>query len=137
MEKERKVVIEEIAKSANVPETICYENLVKLMYTSHPYHRRVLGSETVIENVTREEVLDYYNTFYTPSNMVTLVVGDVDPQHALEIIKKYFNAPYKKPVVKTFKKEKFLTEQKHNVTYTEHGVAGVPGVHTEEYTIQH
>lgn len=119
MEKERKVVIEEIAKSANVPETICYENLVKLMYTSHPYYRRVLGSETVIENVTREEVLDYYNTFYTPSNMVTLVVGDIDPQHALEVIKKNFNAPYKKPVVKTFKKEKFLTEQKHSVTYTE------------------
>ena len=119
MEKERKVVIEEIAKSANVPETICYENLVKLMYTSHPYHRRVLGSETVIENVTREEVLDYYNRYYTPSNMVTLVVGDVEPQHALEVIKKNFNASYKKPEVKTFRKEKFLTEQKHNITYTD------------------
>ena len=119
MEKERKVVIEEIAKSANVPETICYENLVKLMYTHHPYLRRVLGSETVIQNVTREEVLDYYNTYYTPSNMITLVVGDIEPQHALEIIKKYFNAPYKKPVVNTFKKEKLLTEQKRNITYTD------------------
>ena len=37
MEKERKVDIEEIAKSANVPETQCYENLVKLMYSTHPY----------------------------------------------------------------------------------------------------
>ncbi|MCR5265393.1 MAG: insulinase family protein [Cyanobacteria bacterium RUI128] len=119
MEKERKVVIEEIAKSANVPETICYENLVKLLYTHHPYSRRVLGSEEVVQNVTREEVLDYYNTYYTPSNMVTLVVGDVEPQHALEIVKKYFNAPYKKPVVNTFKKEKLLTEQKRNITYTD------------------
>ena len=119
MEKERKVVIEEIAKSANVPETICYENLIKLMYTNHPYSRRVLGSEAVVENVTREEVLDYYNTYYTPSNMVTLVVGDIEPQHALEMIKKNFNSPYKKPVVKTFRKEKFLTEQKRNVTYTD------------------
>lgn len=119
MEKERKVVIEEIAKSANVPETICYENLVKLLYTHHPYSRRVLGSEAVVQNVTREEVLDYYNTYYTPSNMVTLVVGDVDPQHALEVIKKYFNTPYKKPVVNSFRKEKLLSEQKRNITYTE------------------
>lgn len=119
MEKERKVVIEEIAKSANVPETVCYENLMQLMYTTHPYSRRVLGSESVVENVTREEILDYYNTYYTPSNMVTLVVGDVEPQHALEIVKKYFSSPYKKPVVNKFKQEKYLTEQKRNVTYTE------------------
>ncbi len=119
MEKERKVVIEEIAKSANIPETMCYENLVKLMYTNHPYSRRVLGLESVVENVTREEVLDYYNTYYTPSNMVTLVVGDVEPQHALEVIKKYFNSPCKKPVINNFKKEKFLTEQKRNITYTD------------------
>lgn len=119
MEKERKVVLEEIAKSANVPETICYENLVKLMYSTHPYSRRVLGSESVVENVTREEILEYYNTYYTPSNMVTLVVGDVEPQHALEIIKKYFDTPYKKPVINSFKREKFLAEQKRNITYTE------------------
>lgn len=119
MEKERKVVIEEIAKSANVPETMCYENLVKLMYTYHPYSRRVLGLESVVENVTREEILDYYNTYYTPSNMVTLVIGDVEPQHALDVIKKCFNSNYKKPVIKTFKKEKFLSEQKRNITYTD------------------
>jgi len=111
MDKERKVVIEEIAKSANVPETQCYENLVKMMYKTHPYKRRVLGSENVVENVTRQEVLDYYNKYYTPSNMITLVVGDVEPEHALEEIKKNFNIKYRKPVVNKFKHEKMLTEQ--------------------------
>lgn len=119
LEKERKVVLEEIAKSANVPETICYENLIKLMYTTHPYSRRVLGSETVVENVTREEILEYYNTYYTPSNMITLVIGDIEPQHALEVVKKVFEAPYKKPVTNTYKREKLLNEQKKNITYTE------------------
>lgn len=119
MEKERKVVIEEIAKSANVPNTICYENLNKLLYATHPYKRRVIGSQAVIENVTREEILDYYKAHYTPSNMVTLVVGDVEPAHALEIIKKEFNVPYKKPVVKQYKREKMLTEQKRITTYAD------------------
>ena len=119
MEKERKVVIEEIAKSANVPEQICYENLNKLLYTTHPYVRKVIGTKEVVENVTREEVLDYYNTYYTPSNMITLVVGDVEPAHALEVIKKAFNSSYKKPVVNVYKTEKMLTEQKRTVTYTD------------------
>lgn len=119
MEKERKVVIEEIAKSANVPETICYENLNKLLYTTHPYIRRVIGTQAVVENVTREEILDYYKTYYSPANMVTLVVGDVEPEHALEVIKKAFNVSYRKPVINQYKREKMLTEQKRTTTYTE------------------
>lgn len=119
MEKERKVVIEEIAKSANVPNTICYENLNSLLYTTHPYKRRVIGTQAVVENVTREEILDYYNAHYTPSNMVTLVVGDVDPAHALEVIKKEFNVPYKKPIINQYKREKMLTEQKRITTYAD------------------
>ena len=119
MEKERKVVIEEIAKSANVPNTICYENLNKLLYTTHPYKRRVIGTEAVVENVTREEILDYYNAHYTPSNMITLVVGDVEPSHAIEVIKKEFNVPYKKPVTKKYKREKMLTSQKRSTTYVD------------------
>lgn len=119
MEKERKVVIEEIAKSANVPTTICYENLNSLLYTTHPYKRRVIGTRAVIENVTREEILEYYNAHYTPSNMVTLVVGDVEPAHVIEVIKKEFGVPCKKPVINQYKREKLLTEQKRITTYTD------------------
>lgn len=119
MEKERKVVIEEIAKSANVPNTICYENLNSLLYTTHPYKRRVIGTQAVVENVTREEILEYYSKHYTPSNMVTVVVGDVDPAHAIEVIKKEFNVPYKKPVINQYKREKLLTEQKRITTYAD------------------
>ena len=36
LEKERKVVIEEIMKDANSPNTIVYDNLVELMYSNHP-----------------------------------------------------------------------------------------------------
>ena len=119
MEKERKVVIEEIAKSANVPESICYENLNKLLYTTHPYKRKVIGEQSVIENITREEILEYYNTYYTPSNMITLVIGDVEPAHAIEILKKNFNAPYKKPVINCYKPEKQPSGQKRTVAYAD------------------
>lgn len=117
MEKERKVVLEEIAKDANSPANICYENLNNLLYATHPYKRKVIGSAKVVENVSREEILNYYKQHYAPSNMTTVIVGDVDPQHALAEIKKDFNKPYQKVSNNKYKKEKMLSSQKRNTSY--------------------
>ena len=40
-----------------------------------------------------EQILDFYNTWYTPQNMTTVVIGDVDTQKALDLIKTKFNKP--------------------------------------------
>src|SRR5574344_1843031 len=117
MEKERKVVLEEIAKDANSPQNICYENLNKMMYTTDPYKRRVIGSAKVIETVSRDDVLNYYKKYYSPSNMTTIIVGDVDPAHVLELAKKDFNEPYQNTIKNSYKKEHLLTTQKQNTEY--------------------
>ena len=117
MEKERKVVLEEIAKDANTPSNICYENLNSLLYSYHPYKRKVIGSDKVIENISRETILEYYKKYYSPSNMTTLIIGDIDPQHVLEEVKKNFNTPCQKSINKDYKKEKALTSQKRNIAY--------------------
>lgn len=92
LEKERKVVLEEISKDEHLPNTICYENLVKMLYDKHPYKRKVIGERQIIENISRDEIMDYYNKFYSPANMVTIVVGDVDTQGTLQKIKAAFNS---------------------------------------------
>ena len=101
LEKERKVVIEEIMKDANSPNTIVYDNLVNLLYTQHPYKRKVIGKADIISSIHRDQILDYYNKYYSPSNMITVIVGDVDSTLALERVKQYFNSQYKKPVKNT------------------------------------
>lgn len=106
LEKERKVVLEEISKDINSPSTKVYNNLIEMMYINHPYKRKVIGTSEIIENITRDEILDYFNTFYAPSNMVTIIVGDVDTKTTLEKVKQAFNAEYKKVPQKTFAKEK-------------------------------
>jgi len=117
MEKERKVVVEEISKDANSPQNICYENMNKLMYTTHPYKRRVIGDAKVVENVSRDEILNYYKQYYTPSNITTVIVGDVDPAHVLELVKKNFNEPAQKAIQTHYKKEHLLTSQKQSTEY--------------------
>ena len=119
MEKERKVVLEEINKDANSPTKLLMENLDSMMYTSHPYKRRVIGRSDVIETITRDQVLSFYNAHYAPSNMVTLVVGDIDTNHALAKIKENFNSTYKKPEKSIYSKESMLSEQKKKVEYTQ------------------
>ena len=133
LEKERKVVLEEISKDINTPSSKVYENLNKLMYTNHPYKRRVIGSADVISTIRREEILDFFNDFYAPSNMVTIVVGDVNTDEVVKKITEAFNKEYKKAIVKNYKKEALLTAQKRKVEYTDSqtgymmiGFRGVP-----------
>src|SRR5574344_2154006 len=90
LEKERKVVMEEIAKDENNPSNKVYVNFNSLMYKNHPYKRKVIGNNQIIGNITREEILNYYNTHYAPSNMVTIIIGDVDIDHALSKIREDF-----------------------------------------------
>lgn len=117
LERERKVVIEEIAKDLNSPNTLCYDNLVDMLYTNHPYKRKVIGKKEIIETITRDEILSYYNDYYNPSNMVTVIVGDVDPENAIKEVKENFKSEYKKPIKNTYPKEEILTQQKRKVAY--------------------
>lgn len=119
LEQERKVVLEEISKDGNTPSKKVYDNLNSLMYSNHPYKRKVIGTSDIISNITREEILDYFNKHYSPSNMVTLVIGDVDTAQTLEKVAQYFGQDYKKPVKNSFKKEHPLTSQKRKVEYTD------------------
>ena len=93
LEKERKVVIEEISKNNDRPTTVLYRNMINAFYKIHPYKRDVIGTKEVIETISREQILDFYNTWYTPQNMTTVVIGDIDTQKALDLIKTKFNRP--------------------------------------------
>ena len=119
MEKERKVVLEEISKDQNSPNKIMYENLDSMLYKIHPYKRRVIGKSEVIETITRDQVLDFYNTHYSPSNMVTMVIGDVETNKALEKIKEVFNEEHKKIEKNIYPKESQLTKQEKKVSYAD------------------
>lgn len=117
LEKERKVVMEEIAKDANNPERKVFDNLVGMLYTSHPYKREVIGTNEIIGKISREEILDYYKTHYSPQNMITIVIGDVEPQHALEKIKQDFKTEPRKLEKNINKHEKPLFKKVTKIDY--------------------
>ncbi len=102
--RERHVVIEEIRMRKDQPWTSVYNNLNYQMYTSHPYKRDVIGNEQIISQVTREAVLDYYKTHYTPENITTIIAGDLNPDEVIPLVIKEFDFKNRKnSVKKTYK----------------------------------
>ena len=128
LERERGVVIEEISKCKDSPVNRLFDNLYTLLYSksNHPYKRPVIGKKEVIETVTREEILDYYNKFYTPDSYTTVIVGDVDKDLALQKVQNAFGTTKKRkqkkvkyPTVKPLNKiERISDTMDINKTHT-------------------
>ena len=117
LEKERLVVVEEISRGQDNPQNVLINNLFKILYedSSHPYARPVIGSADVIKSISREGVLNFYNNFYTPEDMTTVVVGDINPENTLNALKTAFEGQEKdvKSVnKKSYPKIKQLTSKK-------------------------
>ena len=89
--RERHVVIEEIRMRKDQPWTKVYNSVNDGMYTSHPYKRDVIGTPEIISQVSQEEVMNYYRTFYSPKNVTTIIVGEFDFDEVLNKVVKAFN----------------------------------------------
>ena len=117
LEKERKIVIEEIMRNANEPNRVAIENLTSLLYTNHPYKYGVLGTKEIINTIQRDDILDYYNKFYNPSNMITVIIGDIDSEETLAKVKQQFKSEYKEITKINKPKEKPLKSQKRSIKH--------------------
>lgn len=82
--RERHVVIEEIRMRKDQPWTKVYNATNHAMYTAHPYKRDVIGTPEIISQVSQEEIMNYYKTFYSPKNVTTIIVGDFDSEDVLK-----------------------------------------------------
>jgi zinc protease len=75
---ELKVVLEEQnQRVANNPSARLGEQMEAALYLNHPYGRPVIGWRHEIEQLTREDALEFYRRFYTPNNAILIVAGDV------------------------------------------------------------
>jgi predicted Zn-dependent peptidase len=60
-----------------------------------PTKEKVIGTSEVIAGVSRETILNYYLSWYTPENMTTIVVGDFNKQKLLICSLKSLNSTRK------------------------------------------
>jgi predicted Zn-dependent peptidase len=79
IEKERKVIAQEIRMYDDLPEQRGHLNLLKALYEKHPIREDIPGTVRSIQEITKAQLEECYRTFYRPENMVLMVAADVDP----------------------------------------------------------
>lgn len=91
IENEKKVVLEEIKMYLDSPEDLVFDMLHEIMFKNSSLSLPILGSENSINNLNREVILNYYNEYYVPENMVISVVGNFNHKDMLKVLNCYFN----------------------------------------------
>lgn len=90
IEKEQGIITQEINSSLDDPEQRLYYLDKENLFVNHPHKYTVVGTSESIGKLTPEILYDCYNTFYHPSNMFLVITGKVEPQKAIDFVKKYY-----------------------------------------------
>lgn len=79
VERERKVILQEISMVNESPEELLFDAYFELIYGRHGLGRPILGSESSVKRMRRKDLLHYFRTHYRPDQMIFSLAGDVDP----------------------------------------------------------
>ncbi|MFP4369474.1 MAG: M16 family metallopeptidase [Candidatus Kapaibacterium sp.] len=90
---EKKVVTEEITQTVeNQPYAKWREALSRNAYKpGSPYSHEVHGSAEDVNNAGISDAIEFFDKFYSPANACLAISGDIEPDKAVELIKKYFD----------------------------------------------
>ena len=90
VEAERQVIIEERALDLDSPLSRLDQNHLAQSYLRHPYRNPILGWPEDLAGITLDDLRRFYQLHYRPDGAVLVVVGDVEPQFALDRIEAHF-----------------------------------------------
>ncbi|MEB3355231.1 MAG: pitrilysin family protein [Synechococcales bacterium] len=88
---EKEVILEERRMRVdNSPIGRMVEEFLATAFTTHPYRRPTIGYADDLQAMTREDVREFFETYYVPNRMIMAVVGDVDPAAVQRLATTYF-----------------------------------------------
>ena len=90
VELERKLTLQGIRSQQEQPFNVAFNQLRQLMYPQHPYGISVLGTETSVAALTREDLLQYHQTHFRPDNLVISLSGRITAQQAIDLVGQTF-----------------------------------------------
>lgn len=87
VKKEKGIIKQEIRMYKDEPDSLLFERLYQNMFHNDSIKYSVAGEESDIDKITKESLLECYNTFYRPNNMFLIVTGNFKPKKILSLIK--------------------------------------------------
>lgn len=91
IESERGVILSERSTGLeNNPLEQLWQEVQATAYVAHPYMWPVIGWESDIKNWTKQDLENYFHTYYAPNNCLVVISGDVTLAEVKELAQKYF-----------------------------------------------
>jgi len=91
-QKEQEVIRREFAMGLDDPDRMAGMLLFATAYQRHPYRFPVIGDIEIYDQLTRDQVMQYYKTRYVPNNLTFVVAGDVDAEKVRQQLAEFFKA---------------------------------------------
>jgi predicted Zn-dependent peptidase len=90
IEREKKVVVEEIKMVEDTPDDLVHEIFTQGFWEDHPLGRPILGTRETVESFTSESLRDYFTSSYTPQNLVVAAVGNLEHDRVRRLVEERF-----------------------------------------------
>ena len=87
LERERAVILQEIAHAQDSPEDLVFELFQELAYPDHPLGRPITGLPEIVKALDRSKIYDYMKQNYGPRNLVIAAAGNIEHKKFCELIK--------------------------------------------------
>jgi predicted Zn-dependent peptidase len=92
IEREKKVVVEEIKMVEDTPDDLVHELFTQGFWEDHPLGRPILGTKDTVESFNTRLLRDYFQHAYTPHNLIVSAVGNLQHAHVRELIEEKFGS---------------------------------------------
>ena len=92
IEREKKVVLEEIKMVEDTPDDLVHELFTENFWHDHPLGRPILGTRETVEALTAETLRAYFADAYTAENMIVAAVGNVEHARVRELVDRFLGS---------------------------------------------
>lgn len=90
--KERDIIAQEIAMTADNPDELCYEKMMKVIFPNHPLGDPIIGSVESISKYDRDDFSNFIKNNYIAENIVLSIAGKVDHSKIHNICENLFSS---------------------------------------------
>jgi zinc protease len=89
-ESERTVILSELQGGENDPEQLLDQEVTASAFRAHPYRHPTIGWLSDLQSMTRDDLYGHYRQYYVPNNATLVVVGDVETEEVLRLVRSRF-----------------------------------------------
>lgn len=87
VEKEKGIIGQEIRMYEDNPDWRVYFGLIEALYHQFPIRIDIAGTVESIQKIDKELLYRCYETFYHPGNMVLFIIGNVEPEKIMDLVR--------------------------------------------------